>query len=507
MFTPFAQRPPAEDPRPHAAVIGSGLGGLAAAIRLGARGYRVTVFEKLDQPGGRASVFRQDGFTFDAGPTIITAPFVLDELWSLAGSKFSDDVTLKPLNPFYDIRFDDGTVMSCSGAPEAMREEVRRIAPGDVQGYDAFMAESERIYRIGFEQLGHVPFGSPLDMVRIAPDLLKLGAWRSVHQHVAARVKHPKIRMALSFHPLFIGGNPFKVTAIYSMIAYLEREYGVHWTMGGTGALVHAMAKLIERQGGAIALNSGVDAITCEANRATGVRLADGREIAANIVVSNAETAHTYLHLLRDAPRKRWQDAKLKRARYSMSLFVWYFGTNRQYPDVRHHTIMMGPRYRELLHDIFERKRLAKDFSLYLHRPTASDPSLAPEGCESFYVLSPVPHQDSGIDWTIEATSYRDAIAAHLEATMLPGLRRHIVTEKIVTPIDFETRLSSYKGAAFGLEPVLLQSAWFRPNNKSEDIENLFLVGAGTHPGAGVPGVISSARILDTVVPHASAFA
>ena len=509
MFTPFEHRPPdsATDKRPHAAVIGSGLGGLAAAIRLGARGYRVTVFEKLDQPGGRASVFRQDGFTFDAGPTIITAPFILDELWAQAGARFSDDVTLAPLNPFYDIRFDDGTVMSCSADPVRMREEVRRISPGDVAGYDTFMAESERIYRIGFEQLGHVPFGSPLDMLKIAPDLLRLGAWRTVHQHVAARVKHPKIRMALSFHPLFIGGNPFKVTAIYSMIAHLEREYGVHWAKGGTGQLVRAMVKLIERQGGAIALNSGVDEITCEANRASGVRLLDGREVKASIVVSNAETAHTYLKLLRNAPRKRWTDAKLKRARYSMSLFVWYFGTNRQYADVRHHTIMMGPRYRELLHDIFERKHLAGDFSLYLHRPTASDPSLAPPGCESFYVLSPVPHQDSGIDWTRRAASYRDAIAAHLEATVLPGLRDHIVSEKLITPIDFENRLSSYKGAAFGLEPVLLQSAWFRPNNKAEDIENLFLVGAGTHPGAGIPGVISSARILDTVVPHASAFA
>jgi phytoene desaturase len=509
MFTPFEQRPPADgarDPRPHAAIIGSGLGGLAAAIRLGARGYRVTVFEKLDQPGGRACVFRQDGFTFDAGPTIITAPFILDELWALAGATFSDDVTLKPLNPFYDIRFDDGTVMSCSADPDAMRAEIRRISPGDVAGYDRFMAESERIYRIGFEQLGHVPFGSPLDMVRIAPDLLKLGAWRSVHQHVAARVKHPKIRMALSFHPLFIGGNPFKVTAIYSMIAHLERHYGVHWALGGTGAIVRAMARLIARQGGQIMLNSGVSEITCEGNRASGVRLEDGQEIKAQIVVSNAETAHTYLNLLRNAPRKRWTDAKLKRARYSMSLFVWYFGTNRQYPEVRHHTILMGPRYKALLHDIFEKKHLAEDFSLYLHRPTASDPALAPEGHESFYVLSPVPHQDSNIDWTTRAASYRDAIATHLEKTLLPGLRQHIVTEKIITPIDFETRLSSYKGAAFGLEPVLLQSAWFRPNNKSEDIENLFLVGAGTHPGAGIPGVISSARILDTVVPHASAF-
>jgi phytoene desaturase len=510
MFTDIGHSPPAAreaDRRPHAVVIGSGLGGLAAAIRLGARGYRVSVFEKLEQPGGRASVFRQDGFTFDAGPTIITAPFVLEELWSRAGARFADDVTLKSLDPFYDIRFHDGTVMTCSGDPERMRAEVRRIAPGDVAGYDRFMAESEAIYRIGFEQLGHVPFGSPMSMVRIAPDLVRLGAWRTVWQHVAARVKNPKIRMALSFHPLFIGGNPFKVTAIYSMIAYLERQYGVHCAIGGTGALVAAMAGLIRRQGGVIHLDSPVDEILCAGGRATGIRLADGRVIPASVVVSNAETAHTYRTLLRNAPRKRWPDAKLARARYSMSLFVWYFGTDRLYPDVRHHTIMMGPRYRGLLDDIFTRKHLADDFSLYLHRPTASDPQLAPQGCDSFYVLSPVPHQDSGIDWAERAPSYRAAIAAHLEATVLPGLSRHIVTEKLITPIDFENRLSSYKGAAFGLEPVLLQSAWFRPNNKAEDIDNLFLVGAGTHPGAGLPGVISSARILDTVVPDASVFA
>jgi phytoene desaturase len=346
-----------------------------------------------------------------------------------------------------------------------------------------------------------------MSMVRIAPDLVRLGAWRTVWQHVAARVKNPKIRMALSFHPLFIGGNPFKVTAIYSMIAYLERQYGVHCAIGGTGALVAAMAGLIRRQGGVIHLDSPVDEILCAGGRATGIRLADGRVIPASVVVSNAETAHTYRTLLRNAPRKRWPDAKLARARYSMSLFVWYFGTDRLYPDVRHHTIMMGPRYRGLLDDIFTRKHLADDFSLYLHRPTASDPQLAPPGCDSFYVLSPVPHQDSGIDWAERAPSYRAAIAAHLEATVLPGLSRHIVTEKLITPIDFENRLSSYKGAAFGLEPVLLQSAWFRPNNKAEDIDNLFLVGAGTHPGAGLPGVISSARILDTVVPDASVFA
>ncbi len=510
MFTPFDQRgiePESTDRRPHAVVVGSGLGGLAAAIRLGARGYRVTVYEALDQPGGRAAVFRQDGFTFDAGPTIITAPFVLEELWAQAGRKVADDLKLVALDPFYDIRFHDGTIFTCCADPQRMKEAVRQLSPGDVAGYERFMSESEKIYRIGFEQLGHVPFGSPMDMVRIAPDLLKLGGWRSVWNHVSSCVKDPRLRVALSFHPLFIGGNPFSVTAIYSMIAFLERQYGVHFAIGGTGAMVQAMAKLVAHTGGAIRYSARVDEILCDGAKASGVRLADGRKVKADIVVSNAETAFTYTHLLRNAPRKRWTDAKLKRARYSMSLFVWYFGTKKRYDSVSHHTIMMGPRYKELLHDIFARKHLAEDFSLYLHRPTATDPSLAPEGCEAFYVLSPVPHQDSGIDWKKRAPRYKAAIAAHLENTVLPGFTREIISEKLITPDDFEQRLLSFKGAAFGLEPTLLQSAWFRPNNKSEDIANFFLVGAGTHPGAGIPGVISSARILDTVVPDAAAFA
>ena len=287
-------------------------------------------------------------------------------------------------------------------------------------------------------------------MLKIAPDLLRLGAWRTVYQHVSARVKHPKIRMALSFHPLFIGGNPFKVTAIYSMIAYLERQFGVHCAIGGTGALVRAMAKLIERQGGTLALNSEVAEITCENARATGVRLADGRVIPASVVVSNAETAHTYTSLLRNAPRKRWSDAKLKRARYSMSLFVWYFGTNRQYPGLRHHTIMMGPRYRELLHDIFERKHLAEDFSLYLHRPTASDPSLAPDGCDSFYVLSPVPHQDSGIDWT------------HARGALQASHRRASRSNRAAGPPPAHRHGENHHPDRFREPPLLLQGCRLR---------------------------------------------
>jgi phytoene desaturase len=492
---------------PHAVIVGAGLGGLAAAIRLGARGYRVTVLDRLAEPGGRATVFRQDGFTFDAGPTIITAPFVLEELWRFAGRNFHDDVKLQALDPFYVIRFDDGTTFTCRSDPAAMRNEVARISPGDVAGYEAFMCESEAIYKIGFEQLGHVPFSSIGSMAAILPDLLKLKAWQSVHGHVASHVRHPKLRMALSFHPLFVGGNPFRATSVYSMIAYLERQFGVHCAMGGTGAIVQAMVRLIHSQGGDVRCNADVAEITRTGKRVTGVRLKSRELLAADIVVSNACAAHTYNNLIAGGAQKRWTKTKLARARHSMSLFVWYFGTRTKFPDVPHHTIVMGPRYKDLIQDIFENKVLADDMSLYLHRPTATDTSLAPQGCDSFYVLSPVPNQDSGIDWKSRAETYRQSIAKRLNETMLPDFEKHIVTQRIMTPDDFEHTLLSYKGAAFGLEPVLTQSAWFRPHNKSEEFDNLFLVGAGTHPGAGIPGVLSTARVLDQVVPPAEVFA
>jgi phytoene desaturase len=487
--------------KPHAIVIGSGFGGLAAAIRLGARGYRVTVLERLEQAGGRACVFRQDGFTFDAGPTIITAPFLFEELWSLCGRKLSDDVTLKSLELFYRIHFDDGGHFDCMADAGAMRAEVARISPGDVEGYEAFMRHSEAIFRIGFEKLGHVPFSTFSDMLKVGPDLVRLRGDRSVHATVAKYVRHPYLRFALSFHPLFVGGNPFTTTAIYCLIAFLERHWGVHFALGGTGALVKGLVSLIQGQGNTVRYHSEVSEITVEGGRASGVRLASGETLAADIVVSNADASWTYQKLLAKVPRKRWTDARINKARQSMSLFVWYFGTKKKYPDVPHHTILLGPRYRALITDIFERKVLAEDFSLYLHRPTATDPSLAPEGCDAFYVLSPVPHLDSGVDWATRAEPYRQAIARRLSQTLLPGLEQQLVTSRLFTPQDFRDRLLSVKGAAFGLEPVLTQSAWFRPHNRSEDVERLYLVGSGTHPGAGVPGVLSAARILDAVVP------
>jgi phytoene desaturase len=493
--------------RPHAVVIGSGFGGLAAAVRLGARGYRVTVLEKLDAPGGRAYVFRQDGFTFDAGPTIVTAPFLFEELWALCGRRLSDHVELRALSPFYRIRFHDGAIFDCSGDPAAMRAEVARLAPGDVAGYQRFMRTSEAVYGVGFEQLGHVPFDSWTDMARIVPDMIRLQSFRSLYSVAASHVRDPRLRVALSFHPLFVGGNPFNVTSLYGLIAHLERRWGVHFAMGGTGSLVDGLVALIEEQGGVLRCAEEVRAITVSNGAATGVRLASGETIQADVVVSNADAAWTYRHLLPPEVRRRWTDRRIEKARYSMSLFVWYFGTRRRYPEVPHHTILLGPRYRELLDDIFERKVLSSDFSLYLHRPTATDPTLAPPGCDAFYVLSPVPHLDSRVDWSATAQPYRRSLARQLAATLLPGLEQQIVTSRVMTPQDFQDRLLSYKGAAFGMEPVLSQSAWFRPHNRSEDVARLYLVGAGTHPGAGLPGVLSSARVLDSVVPDAAAFA
>ncbi len=495
---------PDRDARPHAIVIGSGFGGLAAAVRLGARGYRVTVLERLDAPGGRAYVHKQDGFTFDAGPTIITAPFLFEELWAMCGRKMSDDVDLRAIDPFYELLFDDGERITCGGSADAMRAEVARISPGDVAGYERFMRHSEQIYRVGFEQLGHTPFPSWTDMVRVAPDLLRLGGLQSVHGLVSRYIRDPRLRVAFSFHPLFVGGNPFNTTAVYCLISYLERAHGVHFAMGGTGTLINGLVKLIEGQGGAVRCNAEVAEIQVRSGAACGVRLANGETLRADIVVSNADPATTYGRLIPASANKAPTGQSLDSVRYSMSLFVWYFGTRRQYQDVAHHTILLGPRYKGLLDDIFKHKRLAKDMSLYLHRPTATDPSLAPAGNDAFYVLSPVPHLDADVDWAVEGERYRQRVEQRLSETLLPGLGNEIVSSRIMTPLDFRDRLCSHKGAAFGPEPILMQSAWFRPHNRSREIKGLYLVGAGTHPGAGVPGVLSSARVLDSVVPHAS---
>ena len=432
-----ARLPAALDPRPHAVVIGSGFGGLAAAVRLGARGYRVTVLEQLDQPGGRARVFRQDGFTFDAGPTIVTAPHLFEELWALCGRRLADDVELRPVDPFYRIRFHDGSTFHYNGDPVHMRAEVARFSLGDVAGYERFLAASEAIYRVGFEQLGDAAFNHWTDMARVAPDLLRLGGLRSVYALVSKHIRDERLRTVFSFHPLLVGGNPFAASAIYALIAFLERDGGVHFAMGGTGRLVQGLAGLIEGQGGTVRCGAEVREIIVEQGAARGVRLAGGESVAADIVVSNADSAWTYRHLLAPEHRRRWTDRKVERQRYSMSLFVWYFGTRRRYEDVAHHTILLGPRYRGLLRDIFDRHHLADDFSMYLHRPTATDASLAPPGQDAFYVLSPVPHLAGETDWAEKAGTYRALIAAELARTVLPELEQEIVSSRVMTPQHF----------------------------------------------------------------------
>lgn len=491
---------------PHALVIGSGFGGLAVAVRLAAKGWRATIIEKLDAPGGRAYVFKQDGFTFDGGPTIITAPYLLEEIWELAGAKFSDDVELRAMDPFYQIRFDDGEIINCAADLDAMRAEVKRIEPRDLEGFDRFLKDSEAIYEVAFKELADKPFHELKSLILSVPDLIRLGGFRSVYNKVGQYFTNEKLRVAFSFHPLLIGGNPLTTTAYYCLISHLERQHLVHFAMGGTGAIVKGLVRLLEKLGGSIRYNAQVEQIIVDNGRAAGVKLVGGEIVNADLVVSNADAAWTYGKLMSETKRKRWTDSKLSRARYSMSLFVWYFGTNRKYDDVYHHMMVLGPRYEELLKDIFSRKILAEDFSLYLHRPTMTDPSLAPEGCDAFYALAPVPHLDSGTDWVTKSESYRKAIEQRLENTIMPGLSRSIITSRVMTPIDFRDRLLSEKGAAFSFEPQLFQSAWFRPHNKSEEAEGLYLVGAGTHPGAGMPGVISSAKIVADLIPAAQEF-
>jgi len=493
------------DARPHAAVIGAGIGGLATGALLAARGYRVTIFDPLDAPGGRAYCHQQDGFRFDAGPTIITAPWLFEELWRDCGGNLAQDVEIRPCDPFYTIRFDDGTLFHYSGDPERMEAQIARIEPEDVAGYRAFLAESRRIYEVAFEKLADRPFHSLAFTATVLARLVRLGGYRSVHDVVARHFRSEKLRTVFSFHPLLIGGNPFSATSFYCLIAHLEARFGVHHVRGGTHALVRGIAGLVERNGGRLRLGEQVETILTEGRRATGLLLASGERVDADIVISNADPATTYGRLLKHHPRRRWTDARIARGDYSMGLFVWYFGTDRRFDDVPHHSMLFGPRYRGLLDDIFRRKRLAEDFSLYLHRPTASDPGLAPEGCDTFYALSPVPNLSGSTDWLAEAEPYRARIQKMLEETVLPGLGRHIVTSRLATPLDFRDRLLSWQGAGFGLEPKLLQSAWFRPHNKSEELDNLYLCGAGTHPGAGLPGVVCSARIVADLVPDPSA--
>lgn len=492
---------------PTAVVIGTGFGGLAAAIRLSVKGYRVQMLEKLDAPGGRAYVHKQDGFTFDAGPTIITLPHLIGELFTLCGREMKDHVDLRLMSPFYRIRFDDGTHFDYSNNDEEMLAQIEQLSPEDVQGFKNLMVASERCFQLGFVELGMVTFETFGDVVKAMPNLIKMKAWQTIYGLVAKHIKHPKLRIVMSFHPLLIGGNPYSVTAVYALIHSLERRWGVHSAMGGTGAIVNALVNLLEERQVPIRYNAPVTRIRVADGRATGVELDSGEFIPADIVVSNGDAAWTYRHLVEPQHRKHWTDRRIAKGKYSSGLFVWYFGTDRRYEDVPHHMMVLGPRYKGLLQDIFKNHTLSKDFSLYLYRPTATDPSLAPPGCDSFYVLSVVPNLSSETDWPAVTAQYQDAIATALEESVLPNLRQHVVSSKVTTPQDFQDRLWSYKGAGFGLEPILVQSAWFRPHNRSEDVDGLFMVGASSQPGAGVPSVLMSAKMLEQVVPHVKSHA
>jgi phytoene desaturase len=478
-------------------IIGGGFGGLAAAIRLAAQGNEVELFEARDQLGGRAYVYRQDGFTFDGGPTVITAPFLFDELFALAGRRREDYVTFVPLDPYYRIFHHDGRFLDYNSDPAFIADQIRKWNPADVEGYQRFMATTQDIYQKGFVELADRPFLHFSDMLRVAPDLIRLQSYRNVYPYVSGFIQDEFLRQCFSFHPLLVGGNPFQTTSIYALIHYLEREWGVHYAMGGTGAIVEALGKLAGELGVRIHLDAPVDEILIGGRRVEGLRLADGTTYRADAVVSNGDMASTYRSLIPAAHRRKFTNRRIDRMRHSMSLFVLYFGTRRRYADsgLAHHNILLGPRYRGLLDDIFKRKALADDFSLYLHMPTLTDASLAPKGHEAFYVLSPVPNLEADVDWAETAPRYKDRILDHLEAHFLPDLRANIVTEHWIDPTHFAGELRSLRGSAFSIEPILTQSAWFRPHNRSQEFENLYLVGAGTHPGAGLPGVLSSAKI------------
>ena len=488
-----------------AIVIGAGLGGLSAAMRLGAKGYAVTVLDRLDRTGGRGSSIEQDGHRFDLGPTIVTVPDVFERLWAECGRNFHNDVDLRPLEPFYEVRWPDGSTFSASSDDEKVLAEVAKLSPKDVKGFQKFLKDSHARYVVGFEGMVAQPMHRAWETIKVLPTFARLRADRSIYGLAASRVKDERLRMALSFHPLFIGGDPTHVTSIYALVAHLEKTYGVHYAMGGVQAIADAMADVVRTQGGVIKQNVTVDEILIQDGAAKAVRLEDGSELAAPLIVSNADAGHTYSHLLRNHKKRRWTPKKMARKRWSMGLYVWYFGTKGtadKWTDVGHHTIVNGPRFKGLLKDIFMRGKLSDDMSLYIHRPCITDPTAAPEGDDTFYVLSPVPHLnwDNAVDWQKEEPVYRAKVAAEVEK-LIPGFQDHITTETVFTPETFRDRYLSPHGSGFSLEPRILQSAWFRPHNVSEEAKGLFLVGAGTHPGAGLPGVVSSSEVLGKMVP------
>ncbi len=485
------------------AVIGSGFGGIAAAIRLQAAGIQTVLFEARGQPGGRAAVFRDQGYTFDAGPTVITAPETFEELFAFSGRPMSEHVELMPIQPFYRLAWETGDQFDYGADMDRMMEQIARWEPRDCAGYEKFLDFSRKNYEAGYTELVSTAFLRLWDMVKVSPKLALLRSDRPVYQTVARFVRDERLRQALSFHTLLIGGSPFETSSIYTLIHYLERTGGVYFPRGGTGALVAALVKLFRELGGELRLSTpvrSIDVIDSRGRTEHQITSDGARRERFDFTVSNADLHHTYANLLGHHQSARKMRSRLERMRWSMSLFVLYFGTDRKYPDLAHHTIIFGQRFKGLIHDIFHGSALPEDFSLYLHAPTVTDPSLAPEGGSTFYVLSPVPHLgNAAIDWTNEGPAYADRILSYLEK-FLPDLREHVVTRSFMTPLDFRDRLGAYLGNGFSVAPLLTQSAWFRPHNRDAHLPGLYIVGAGTHPGAGVPGVVSSAKATARVV-------
>ena len=480
--------------RPKAAVIGSGFGGLTLAVRLQAAGVETTLVEKRDKPGGRAYVYEDDGFKFDGGPTVITAPEALEDVFRAAGRRMADYVEMLPVKPFYRLLWEDGYVFDYSNDMEEINEQIASKNAPDVDGYARFVRYTEDVFHEGYTKLAGVPFLDFWSMIRVSPQLMRLQSFRSVYGMVSRFVKDPHLRQVFSFHSLLVGGNPFSCSSIYTLIHALERKWGVFFARGGTGALVDAYVRLFRELGGQLRLDCPVERIRTADGRVTGLQAADGWSADFDAVASNADVVHTYGSLLGDEPLAQPVASRLRRRRFSMSLFVIYFGTRRRHPRLAHHSVLFGPRYRGLLDDIFVNGTLAEDFSLYLHAPTATDPAIAPDGCEAFYVLAPVPHLGrAAIDWNSEGPRYRDRIMRYMEQRYIPGLSGDLETVRIFTPHDFRDVLNAHHGSAFSLEPILTQSAYFRVHNRDPRIGGLYFVGSGTHPGAGVPGVVNSA--------------
>jgi phytoene desaturase len=476
-------------------VIGSGFGGLALAIRLQSAGFATTVFEQRDKPGGRAYVYEDQGFTFDAGPTVITDPDCLRELFALTGRRLEDYVDLMPVVPFYRLCWEDGYTFDYSNDFERTTAQIAQKNQRDVDGYRRFLEYADEVLREGYVKLGAVPFLNFTDMVKAAPQLVRLQSYRSVYSIVAKFIKDEQLRQAFSFHTLLVGGNPFNTSSIYALIHSLEHRWGVWFPKGGTHALVRGLVQLFEDLGGEMRVATPVEEILTEGETVVGLRTVDGWQGGFEAVASNADVVFTYEKLLARSPRGRQAAKAIKRRSFSPSLFVLYFGVQGEYPDLAHHSILFGPRYRDLLREIYSGPSLADDFSLYLHSPTVSDPDLAPAGCSAYYVLSPVPNLESAdLDWSEIAPQYADQILEYLETHYMPGLREKVVTTRTFTPFDFRDELNAHLGSAFSLEPVLWQSAYFRTHNRDDRIGNLYFAGAGAHPGAGIPGVVGSAK-------------